>query len=330
MSPRYVPELDGLRAIAALAVVAFHVRLPGVAGGFLGVDMFFVLSGYLTAAIALSGRFTLHEFMARRLRRLWPLLLFVSVVLAACHAAVGALDPGKIVPGALFLGNLSTAYFGTGGLMIHAWTLGTEMQFYGLVAIFAIFLERPAFRAICGALFLAATVARIGAAHEGQLRLAFYSPLTHSSGLFLGAVLSTLPLDRMRAPGAVLAISAVMCTIAFACAPFATAETLVIWIAVAEFASAGLIAAVVRGCGSGAAPLRFAPLRHIGVLSFGLYLWHYPIAVFARAVLDPVPAFLLATGTALVFAALSFHFVERPFRATALQGSRTSSPFHDR
>ncbi len=308
MSTRYIPELDGLRAIAALVVVAFHVRLPGVLGGFLGVDVFFVLSGYLTASITLSGRFTFRQFMTRRLRRLWPLLLVVS----AAFATLLHLDPTEFLPGAIFLGNF--AALPAGGPLVHTWTIGAELQFYAAVAALALALDRPAFRAVCATLFLTVTAARIGLALSDEWRLGFYSPVSHSSGLFLGAALATLPLDHLRSPRLVFSASAAACIAAFVFARFATAAALVIWISIAEIASAGMIAAAVRGLGAFGAFLRSPPMRGVGVLSFGLYLWHYPIAIAARGSLDPATAFALTTCASLVLAAFSYRLIEAPFR----------------
>ena len=315
MSIRYISELDGLRAIAAITVVAFHVRLPGVLGGFLGVDVFFVLSGYLTASIALSGRYTFFEFMGRRLCRLWPLLLCVSAAVAFFLPA-GASVWREVLPGILFLGNLSVILFGTPEIMIHTWTLGAEMQFYAVLAVLVFVAPGVAtFRVIAAGLFLSVTAARLGYSHGENWQHGFYSPLAHSSGLFLGAFLATLPIERVRGASAlfVSSIAAVLTT--FALAEFHTAATLSFWITMAEIATAGLIVSIVSGVGVLGAALRMPVMRTLGVWSFGIYLWHYPIAVIAQASLSPGLAFIATLTASVLLAALTYHLVEKPTRA---------------
>lgn len=324
MSTRYIPELDGLRAIAALVVVAFHTRVPGVPGGFLGVDVFFVLSGYLTASIALSGRFTFREFMARRLRRLWPLLLFVSSVVAACLAAFGRLGALDVLPGAVFLGNLAAAWAPRPIVMNHAWSLGAELQFYAVAAALALWLDRRAFRAACLALFAILTFARVALALGGDWPGAYYG-LPHCSGLFLGAILATAPAGCVRSPGAMLAISAATLGAAMIAADFVSFGALVVWIAVAEIASAGMILSIIAGSGRVAAPLRLAPIRGLGVLSYGIYLWHYPISLAVPDSMSPIVEFAIVLGASVLLAAASFRLIEAPISAGARVGAGRSS-----
>ncbi|MCG6901101.1 MAG: acyltransferase [Rhodobacter sp.] len=316
MTIRYIPELDGLRTIAAVAVVAFHTRLPGLPGGFLGVDVFFVLSGYLTASIALSRRYSCVEFLARRLRRLWPLLLFVSAAVAAVLIAFDRSVWSEVLPGALFFGNIWVAKYGTISVMVHAWTLGAEMQFYAVLALLV--LVAPSlwtFRAIAAGLFIAMTVTRIGFANAENWQSGFYHPLSHSSGLFLGMILATLPLERVRAAPVLFAASIIVGLLAFTHARFATAAALSYWITITELASAGVIASVVSGVGPIGAVLRAPVMRLLGVWSFGIYLWHYPIAVYARVTYSDGIDFLLTLIASIILAALTYYLVERPTRA---------------
>ena len=314
MSTRYIPELDGLRAIAAIAVVAFHTRLPGLSGGFLGVDVFFVLSGYLTASIALSGKYDLAGFMIRRLRRLWPLLICACLSVSLVAALFGGMTAAEVVPGAFFLGNISVAFFGTHGPLAHTWTLGNEMQFYAIVATLAIFLSRRSFRGVCVALFMTSTISRLTYGYLGEWVLGYYSPFAHSSGLFAGALIATLPIDRYGKPAPLFMLASSSILTAFALARFQSTEALLFWTSVVEFSTAGLIVAVSSGAGAIASILRTPLMRSLGCLSYGVYLWHYPIAVWFRNAFEPLTAFALTISTSLILATLSYHLVERPGR----------------
>ncbi len=293
-------------------------------GGFLGVDVFFVLSGYLTASIALSRRYTFREFMVRRLRRLWPLLLFVSAVVAACLAAVGEFRAIDVLPGAVFIGNLFDAHVTHYVAMSHAWTLGAEMQFYALVAILALNIDKAAFRSACLALFAAATVARFAIADAGNWTVSYYG-LPHFSGLFLGATVATIPAYPVRAPGVALVISAATLCAAIVTAAFGTVAALAIWIPLAEAASAVMIVAIVAGVGRVGAPLRIAPVRRLGTLSYGVYLWHYPISVAVPDMIPPLAEFAIVVGASLPLAAVSFRLIEAPMRAGARVSAGRSS-----
>ncbi len=315
---RHVPELDGIRAFAAIAVVAFHTWLPGLPGGFLGVDVFFVLSGYLTASIALSGKYDFNSFMIRRLRRLWPLLIFVCANVTFFYSLIAMpLNLSEVLPSSVFLGNFATSYFGVTGPLSHTWTLANEMQFYALVAVLAIAFPRRTFRFICIVLFVTATLARLRYAQLGAWELGYFNPLTHSSGLFVGAIVATLSFERLRSPSSLFIMSSTIVLVAFVTARYRSLEALTIWIAIAELGSAGLISSIVKGAGSASAILRTPFIRSLGTLSYGIYLWHYPIAVLLRETFTATMAFVLTLLASLVLAALSYRFVEHPIRKSS-------------
>ncbi|WPY95463.1 acyltransferase [Limimaricola variabilis] len=312
MSIKYIPELDGLRAIAAIAVVAYHVRLPGVSGGFLGVDVFFVLSGYLTTAIALSGRYTPREFIKKRFCRLWPLLLCVSAAVSLIVSLSGLAMWHEVIPGALFLGNLSIILLSPPKFMPHTWTLGAEMQFYvGLSFLVFTTASISRFRVIAVSLFIISTAARLHYSYGANWYDGYYSPLAHSSGLFLGAFLATLPIERIRCAPTLFAASISVVFTAFIFANAYTATALTFWISIVEISSMGLIASLVSGVGVLGAALRTPVMRTLGAWSFGIYLWHYPIVVISRGYLSPGEAFIISLSSAIILAAMTYHLVER-------------------
>lgn len=314
MQNRYIPELDGLRAIAALAVVAFHSKLPGLGGGFLGVDVFFVLSGFLTASIALSGKYDFSTFMLRRFWRLWPLLFFVGTIVIITLVLLGEDIGLEELFGVLFLSNILGALFGLQGVLGHTWTLASEMQFYAVVAILSIAFPKVKFRLVCLALFLATTLVRFNYAQLGEWNLGYCSPFSHTSGLFAGAVIATLPLDRIRFSPALFTVSFLSVLVAFSQARIPTVGALVLWIPIAEIASVGLIVSVANGASPVSSFLRVPFMRWLGQLSFGIYLWHFPIAKAMLFTFEPVTAFILTTLLSVLLAAISYHFVEKPMR----------------
>lgn len=317
---KYVPEFDGLRALAALAVLAFHTRLPGFSGGFLGVDVFFVLSGYLTTTLAFTatngnGVERFKAFMARRLLRIWPLLLLVVAVTGAGLSLLGKPVGLEVLPSVFFMANVTLAAQSVPIILGHTWTLAAEIQFYALIAILAISLPSVRlFRIVVALLFAGVTLSRIASIAGGDWMFAYYGPLTHTSGLFLGAVVATLPLPSARMSAALVFPAVGAIALAFAGATFTTAEALLLWIPLVELAAAAAVIGLVQGGGPIGALLRTPVLRRLGVLSYGIYLWHYPIAVLARNTFPAPTAFALTAAASIVLAALSFRLVESPAR----------------
>lgn len=325
MSARHLPEIDGLRAIAAISVVAFHAQLTYVGGGFLGVDVFFVLSGYLTTSLGLSGRYTFNDFMVRRARRIWPLLLFISLVVGAIAAIAGEGNGHRLLTGALFLENLLQSSLGPEGPMSHTWTLGAEMQFYAAIALLSLSLPRRAFRLIVIAAFFASTALRVENAEARDWWGGYCGPFAHSSGLFLGAALATFPLERTPAGGPILAVSLATICYAFAFADFRTVTALTVWITVVELASAGAIAAIVAGTGQFGRLLRSGPMRRLGLLSYGIYLWHYPISYMLRDQIGAELVFSLTLTASVILSAASYWLIEARNMSTRAEQSAASA-----
>ncbi|MFV2035477.1 MAG: acyltransferase family protein [Halocynthiibacter sp.] len=327
----YIPELDGLRAVAAIAVVAFHTRTFFASGGFLGVDVFFVLSGFLTMSILLSRPQPISApdigmFAVRRFRRLWPLLATVGLSYGVIFQFAGIDALGETLPAITFTANLAVIWYGQPDWLVHTWTLAVEMQFYLLIALLAWICARQSPTRLPQLLiigFAAITATRvIGFYNSEDWVFGFYSPISHSSGLFLGALLACVKWRPSRGKPVLAGLSLGVILASFALAQFETGGALVVWITVTELAAAGLVLSLA---GSGAGPvgafLRLPWMRTLGLWSFGIYLWHYPIARLLRDVMPETAAFALTLLISIPLSALSYAVVEKIFLT-----SKTADP----
>jgi peptidoglycan/LPS O-acetylase OafA/YrhL len=342
---RYRPDLDGLRAIAVLAVVFFHLSRQRLAGGYLGVDMFFVLSGYLITAIIWSemqvGRFSIVRFYDRRIRRIVPALLSLlavtTVVSAVLLLPTDLMGYGRSLLATLvFCANVyfwrDTDYFSAAAEqkpLLHLWSLGVEEQFYIFFPLVLILLARwcprRALLVIAG-LVVASLAANMLAALVGGSLPAFFLLPTRAWELGVGACAALLPsalLPRGRIGGVLATVGALLII-----------GALIYPLDSRWFLPAGLApvfgTALLIICGHHGAPLanRLLRLRAIvlvGLISYSLYLWHWPIIVFTQYYLVR-PLTFLEMLAALAFmgacAAFSWRFVERPFRNMTLPSGR--------
>jgi len=337
---KYRPDIDGLRAIAVLPVVFYHAGLPGFSGGFVGVDVFFVISGYLITRIIhdemLEGRFSILSFYERRARRILPALF---VVLAASLAAgwlwLAPDEYGGMARSAgatlLFVSNMwfwqnSGGYF-EGGTdyfpLLHTWSLAVEEQFYIGFPLLLIVLVRLGRRATLG-VTLALVVVSLALAIWATPRMpsaSFYLLPTRIWELGIGSLLA-LELAPGHAPRwareAVAALG--LAAIGLAVTLYDGATSFPGLAALPPvLGAAALIWAGGHGQTLAGRLLSWRPVVFIGLLSYSLYLWHWPIMAFARNRLFSVelPAAWQAGTILLAFAAAwaSWRFVERPFRA---------------
>lgn len=319
-----MPALDGLRALAVLGVMGFHAQAPGFAVGFFGVDVSFVLSGYLISTILLEqfdrdGRIAYRAFYLHRLLRLSQALL---TMLAAYALLAPLVWPGRphvlhAALSALYVTDYSLALWGPPRLLSHTWSLSVEEHFYLLwPPLLAWAARRWGAATLPRALFAltaAATVWRLACLLQGQGWNAIYYRFdTRLSGLLLGASLAAL----IRDPGGrqmLLRHQDVLRWLPLAALPvlllrwglpgvFAYGTTLV------EIAAAAVVAGIA--CGSAWRPLAHPLLVGIGKLSYGLYLWHYPIMRWLRPEGWEV---VMGIGVPLTFAMawLSVQTVER-------------------
>ena len=357
------PALDGVRALAVVAVLVYHAHPSWLRGGFLGVDVFFVLSGFLITSLLLReqrewGHVGLRGFWMRRARRLLPalyllLLAVISVELLAHLGAVtqlrwDALAALGYVTNWFLIGHQQSyfAAFATPDALQHLWSLAVEEQFYllwPLLCAAGLLRRRGALWVVLGA---AAGSTLLGAAlfnPRVDPSRVYYGTDTHSAGLLVGAALAMLharawprvtrlymPTRRARV-AATLAGVAAIAALLFSFFELDETRPLVYrggLLAVA-LCSAALIGALLHPASRRlAAVFAWQPLRWVGVRSYGIYLWHWPVLVLSSPHGNPGSAPLWRTGAqvgvAVGLAALSFRFVETPIRSgAAMRALRT-------
>ncbi len=342
------PDIQGLRAIAVLAVVLYHAQLPGLTGGFIGVDIFFVISGYLICGLlqrelVATGRIDLAGFWLKRARRLLPNAL---LILCAVLIATALLRPGfnypvvarSVMAAALSFANLHFAardvdYFADQvrpNPVLHFWSLGVEEQFYVvwpvLLALVAWCWRRSAAQhavAMLGAVWLLSFAAAMIAIRFDQ-PLAFYHAEMRAWQLATGGLIAALQ-SHLAITSARLRVTAGWLGLGGMAIGFATYNEMLtypgVWALLPTLSTAAVLAAPIRA-GSWYGPsvlLSLAPLRWIGDRSYSLYLWHWPVLVFLPALLPGVswsPALALLLATAIACAAYSC--VELPIRELRL------------
>ncbi len=372
--PVRIPSLDGVRAIAIILVLLFHGGFGWAGGGFFGVDVFFVLSGFLITGLLVaefgrSAGIGLTRFWAHRVRRLVPALLAVLaavMVYAAFFAPPDTLGQlrGDAVATLLYGNNWHLVSGGSGYFadlntprpLLHTWSLSIEEQFYLVWPLAVVFLLRVTRSlrvlltvAIGGAVASAVAMAVLfgGGAGEGR---AYYGADTRAQALLVGAALAIVlahPLgDRPAGPvsaGAGALVRPVRITplirvslvvvggagLAMLIWMSVTTTSATHWIYRGGFALVALAAAVVVASvalvptSPWAQALSLRPVRYVGAISYGLYLWHWPVFVLvdnARTGLEGWPLFGLRVGVSVAVAALSFHLLEMPIRRQARRG----------
>ncbi len=336
----YRPEIDGLRAIAVIAVILFHARVPGFEGGFLGVDIFFVISGYLITGIICSdlaaGRFSLRYFYERRIRRILPAL---NVMMLLCILPAWYLmlpddleNFGQsLIATAAFANNVllyyTADYFGLTAEfkpLVHTWSLGVEEQYYLVIPLvlwgaYRIGRRMPALTIALATVLSFAFCLYLSARSPVAN---FYMPWSRIWALGVGGLVALAEpglRTRIRAqPGIADALSAVGLILALAPLVLIAdgtgmpdARTL------APVAGVSLLLLFARSNGVTGRLLSVRPLVGLGLISFSLYLYHQPIFAFVRiaSLEEPSPWLLLAfLPLILGLAYLSWRWVERPFR----------------
>ena len=333
-SLKYRPDVDGLRAIAVLLVLHFHAFPAAIPGGFVGVDVFFVISGFLITGIIAreleQGHFSLLTFYARRIRRIFPALLVVLVIalvlgwlwmLPAAFAQLGT----DIFASAAFAANiallLQSGYFdveSTKKPLLHLWSLGIEEQFYLAWPLILLLTARLRLSivAVASTLGIASFILNVALIGSHPVA-AFFLPFTRAFELLLGAVLAC-SWDRVNQSSQASNIRAWtgVAMIAAAAAVLSGHSAFPGWWAILPVAGTALLVSapgawICRGV------LASPPLVWIGLISYPLYLWHWPLLVFG-ATIKFAPLTLLERELVLIASVLlawaTYRFIEIPIR----------------
>ncbi|MDP3670189.1 MAG: acyltransferase family protein [Telluria sp.] len=336
--PVYRPDIDGLRALAVLSVVAFHAFPDLIAGGFVGVDIFFVISGFLISSIIMQGlaqgTFSFGTFYARRIRRIFPALV---LVLAACSLfGWFALFPdefkqlGKhMLGGAGFVSNFvlfnEVGYFDTAAAtkpLLHLWSLGIEEQFYIAwpVLLLLAWKWRLNLLAVSAVLTLLSFVLNVaGLAHWPNAT--FYLPASRVWELWIGATLAAFLL-KPPAPGAAQLPRALLAwsglgLIALALVLVTKDASFPGWPALLPTCGAAFLIAAGPGAWPNRVLLSNRVMVWFGLISYPLYLWHWPLLSFAQIVESGLPRPAIRAGAvllAIALAWLTYRLLERPLR----------------
>ncbi len=355
----YSPALDGVRALAVIAVLIYHAGLDWLPGGFLGVEIFFTISGYLITSLLLAewrqtNRIVLKNFWLRRARRLLPALFFIVIASLAFAVLFLPEEVTKLRADALAAFGYSTnwylifsrqSYFETVGrpsLLRHLWSLAVEEQFYvlwPLIFVFTMRRWRPR-SVLMGVLAtVAASVALMALLYVpgADPSRVYYGTDTRASGILIGVALAyvwapgraqgrwvdKLPFDLigLAALGALVAC----------CLRINEFDDFLYrgGFPVTALSTAVLIAAVVHPRGRRiAAVLGSPPLVWLGLRSYGVYLWHWPVFMLTRpqldVSLDGLALLGLRFGLTLALSVLSYRFLETPIRSGALGRSWTA------
>ena len=340
---KYRPDIDGLRAVAVLSVVAFHAFPHRMPGGFIGVDIFFVISGFLISTIIFQNleknTFSFLGFYARRVRRIFPALLLVLIFSYAFGWIALFADEYKqlgrhIAAGAGFVSNLvlwsESGYFDNDSdtkPLLHLWSLGIEEQFY-IVWPFVLWLAwKKQFNLLTlGVLvWIASFYLNIQGVRKDVVAT-FYSPWTRFWELFAGSVLAWFVLHNKTRfqitdkDGRILSniISFAGCLLlVYGFWRITKAESFPGWWAIAPVLGAVLIILAGSDAWLNRAVLSNKIAVWFGLISFPLYLWHWPLLSFARIVESGTPARnvrITAVLLSVALAWLTYRFVERPIR----------------
>jgi peptidoglycan/LPS O-acetylase OafA/YrhL len=312
MTLTYRAELDGIRAIAILLVLAQHINLPNsTLAGLVGVNLFFVLSGYLITSLLIreqnaTGRIDLRSFYERRIRRLIPALVAVLIATGVLMAVVGKL--GDYIPQAVvsffYVSDVAKAIGYDLGYVGHTWSLALEEQFYLLWPALLIFMPRRFLAPIAiGGIVVAVALQFLLVPADV---LAHFRPDVRADAVLWGCLIALVPaalkVPRWATAAALIGLIVVSFT------PFAWPHAIAV--------SSVLSAVVVAGAATLAPALSVRPLVRIGQISYGMYLWHaIPVGLLNDQTLaGNVFAMAAVVVITIAVSLASERWIEKPFR----------------
>ncbi|WHX98107.1 acyltransferase family protein [Neobacillus sp. DY30] len=349
---RYMPGIDGLRAIAVIGVILYHLNIPWFQGGFTGVTVFFVLSGYLITDLLIdewnkNDKIDYIHFMIRRFRRLAPALLSMIfivtlLVIFTNHPSYEKLR-SDLLPSLLYVTNWwyifhEVSYFdrfGPASPFTHIWSLGIEEQFYLIWPLLVIlgftFLKRKRFRILAILLGVVASAWLMAFLYVpgGDPSRVYYGTDTRAFSLLLGAVLAfvwpsqklskTLPRHASMVLEMVGVLGLLMILINFSVISEFDSFHYQGGMLLLSMMTTLVVAALAHPASKLGKWLSVKPLRWIGVRSYGIYLWHYPIIILTTPIVNTdginLWRIILQLGATMIISALSYRFVETPIRA---------------
>ncbi len=355
---RHIPAIDGLRGLAVLLVVVYHLDAERLSGGFVGVDIFFVLSGFLITSLMLAEyardeRIDLVNFWARRARRLLPALFVLLLVVAALGFRLDPVERSTLRWDALtsLLYVQNWRFVATGqtyaaensdpSLLGHLWSLSIEEQFYLLWPVLFVLLMGFAGRrnrltsVIAVGLASAVSAALLAAGYDRfDPSAAYFSTHTRAFEPLAGALLAFVVAprqfkgQRFKLPAIVSAgvalVSLATILVAATQLHFRSASYYQGGAVVVTVATCALVLDLTGGRGLATTLFSSSPLVGLGKVSYGLYLWHWPVIVWMNADRTGLSGIALLATQVIVFSALTFlsyRFVEQPIRAGQFSGA---------
>ena len=349
---KYRPDIDGLRAIAVLLVVVYHAFPHALPGGFIGVDIFFVISGYLISTVLFQGiqgeTFSLVDFYSRRIRRIFPALAIVLLATGVFGWFALRADElsqlGKhIAAGAGFVSNLvlwsESGYFDAAAEtkpLLHLWSLGIEEQFYFFFPIILWLAWKAKLNLLKVTVFVASASFLWNIfQYNNDTTALFYSPQTRFWELMIGAMLAYLTLHPLRQSSrlgilrsaevrSIVGIVLIVVGVVTGGRAFAYPGVWAIFptIGASLFISAGQTTKLNKYL------LSYKPIVLIGLISYPLYLWHWPLLSYARVLEGRTPSAtvrVLCVLAAFVLAMITYRLIERPLRFHAQQARVASA-----
>jgi peptidoglycan/LPS O-acetylase OafA/YrhL len=338
----YRPDIDGLRAVAVIAVVLYHGWPNFFPGGFIGVDIFFVISGYLITSIIVSDlqrdRFSILGFYSRRVRRIFPALVLMLaavigfgwfVLLPAEFKQLGT----HVAAGGAFISNLQlwreTGYFDNAAItkpLLHLWSLGIEEQFYMLwpLLLWLVYKRRLNVFLLIGVVFVLSMGANLATVNTDATQ-AFYSPATRFWELMTGGIGAQLNLHHKSWPESWKRLASIggALLLAVGFVLIRAQDAFPGWWALLPVTGAFLLIMAGPSALFNRVLLATKPAVGIGLISYPLYLWHWPLLSYAYVVNGDKPSFVIRAGliaAAFVLAFLTYRLLELPVRTLANRG----------